>query len=201
MSKIGLNKFIIFFLLSFFSLQSVISESIWGGNENLYSTPTKKYKAGDIVTIVITEESSAASTAGTNIQKEIESEVKINTIQGGAKNFFNGVLPRADIEANNKNDGKGSTTRTGKLSAVITAKVDRLLPNGFLYLRGRRKIRINKETQIITISGVARPKDITENNNISSTLLSDAEIKYEGKGPVGGTTKPGIINKIFNWLF
>jgi flagellar L-ring protein precursor FlgH len=62
-------------------------------------------------------------------------------------------------------------------------------------------ININGEKQLIEITGTCRERDITPQNTILSTFISDAQIAYNGSGMVNDTSEPGVVTKILNWLF
>jgi flagellar L-ring protein precursor FlgH len=104
-------------------------------------------------------------------------------------------------EVNNEFDGEGTTTRSGRLNATITATVMEMLANGNLLLEGTRSIRINHETQLMRVKGVARPRDIDANNQINSKLLADGQIKFDGNGAVDRVNKPGVITQLINVIF
>ena len=87
------------------------------------------------------------------------------------------------------------------MEGTITATVLEILPNGNLLIEGSRAIAVNKETQIMRVRGVARPKDISANNSIDSKLLADAQIKFDGKGSVSRANRQGIMTKLFDSVF
>ncbi len=175
--------------------------SLWLNGRDLYSTQggSREYKPGDILTISIAEEATAQQSATTNTTDDSSLEVKSAT----KIPFFKKVVDRftGKNEIKNSWKGNGQTTRSGKLEGTVTATVLEVLPNGNLIIEGSRAIRVNKETQIMRVHGTARPQDIDSNNTINSKLLANAEIKYEGKGAVGSTQRPGLMTKISNWLF
>ena len=96
--------------------------------------------------------------------------------------------------------GSGKSTREGGLIAKISARVEKLLSNGNLVIKGTKVIQVNDDKQNLVIEGVIRPEDIGSDNTIYSTFVADAQIMYEGKGPIGEKTSPGIITRIFDWL-
>ena len=97
-------------------------------------------------------------------------------------------------------DGGGKSERRGGLNARISARVENVLANGNLSIKGTKVIRVNDEKQNLIIKGVIRPEDIAADNTIYSTFVADAMIEYEGKGPIGEKTSPGIITRILDWL-
>jgi len=98
-------------------------------------------------------------------------------------------------------DGKGSSDRDGHLKAYISAVVKKVLLNGNLYVVGKREIKVNNETQYITLSGIIRPEDISTTNEISSTYVADARITYAGIGPVADKQKPGWLGRIVDYVW
>jgi len=178
----------------------IFSASLWLGGNDLYSTKGgRDYRPGDIVTIVISEESNAQSKATTNSQKDSSTEVKT----GPKIPLFKGVVEKfiGKNEFKNQFDGSGTTTRSGKLNGTITATVMEVLGNGNLVLEGSRTIVVNKENQIMRVRGVARPRDIGAGNSVNSKLLADAQIKFDGNGSVGRSNRPGIMTKFFDVIF
>jgi flagellar L-ring protein precursor FlgH len=62
---------------------------------------------------------------------------------------------------------------------------------------------IDDQKQIIQLSGVIRPYDIDQNNNINSAQMSDAKILYKSEGDIDRAIKQGWGTKILKaiWPF
>lgn len=198
------NNYGLLILVSLLFVSSACSPlsagSLWLQGRDLYSTQAgKEYKPGDIITVIISEETTAQSAATTNTQADTSMEVKSDP----PIPFFNPLVKKfiGKNQVTNSRKGNGTTTRSGKLAGTVTASVLEVLPNGNLLIEGRRSMRVNKETEIMRVRGIARPQDIDSKNSVNSKALADAEIKYEGKGAVGSTQRPGIFTKISNFLF
>jgi flagellar L-ring protein precursor FlgH len=179
-----------------FSNSATAAGSLWLSGNDLYSSKnSREYRPGDIITIVISEESNAQSKATTNTQKdstvEVSSGPEIPIVKNLVKNFV------GKTESSSEFDGEGTTTRSGKLTGTITATVLEVMSNGNLLVEGSRSIVVNRETQIMKVRGVARPRDIDANNIINSKLLADAQIKFDGRGVVGRVNRPGIVTRLF----
>jgi flagellar L-ring protein precursor FlgH len=99
--------------------------------------------------------------------------------------------------------GDGATTRSGTLSAFITCRVVDVRPNGNLKIVGTREVMVNNENQLIILSGIIRPRDISDENVIMSTFISDAKIAYSGSGIVDDRQRPGWLANLLNnvWPF
>jgi len=157
-------------------------------------TNMKAHHVGDIITIMIIEETTANAAAKTDANNKTE-------VSGGPGLGFLDVLTNWGIQTENKYTGDGRTQRSGSLQAEITARIVEELHNGDFRLAGTRMIDINGERQLIEITGICRGRDITPRNTILSTHIADARIAYNGTGPVNSSSEPGVVTKLINWLF
>ena len=174
---------------------------------SLFSNPKATY-IGDIVTIKIVETASASNQATTSTGRQSSLSGQIDAffnLENKYANAGNNLNPFGQVAGgiDNNFSGNGATTRKGDLSAHITAKVVDVLPNGNLIIVGTRQVQINNETQYIALSGTIRPRDISPENVILSTYISDAKITYSGKGVVNDRQKPGWMANILEkaWPF
>jgi len=168
----------------------------------------KARRIGDIITIKIVETSSASNKATTNTGRkssltgQIEAFFNLEKKYASNSNNFN---PFAKISGglDSTFEGNGTTSRSGDLSAYITAKVVNVLSNGNLEILGTREIQINNEKQYIMLSGLIRPRDISPENIILSTYISDARIAYSGNGVIHDRQRPGWVARILDktWPF
>ncbi|MEK7870792.1 MAG: flagellar basal body L-ring protein FlgH [Nitrospirota bacterium] len=156
----------------------------------------KAGRVGDIVTVRIDENASGSKDATTKTARD-------SSISTGLSSFFGLPTDNRDIgaTASNSFDGSGSTTRSGQLTADITARVVELMPNGNMMIKGTRELLINNERQFITVSGIIRPEDITRDNTIFSASIADAKIEYSGRGVIFDNQSPGWLMRIFSWIW
>jgi len=182
--------------------------SIWQASSGGFAEDIKARRKGDTLTILITEVASASKEASTGTSRA-------SSISGGIPNLLGletkmtGISKWMDLanlinaSASSKFDGAGSTTRKENLTATITAKVVEVLPNGNFQVEGRRNVKVNSEDQIILVEGTVRPRDISADNVINSSLIADARITYGGKGIISDRQHPGwlmnIVDKV--WPF
>ena len=85
----------------------------------------------------------------------------------------------------------------------MTARIVDILPNGNLVIQGNREVRVNHENQIITLTGLVRPRDISADNVVLSTYLADARISYSGSGIINERQRPGWLTRVMGkiWPF
>ena len=157
-------------------------------------TNIKGHRLGDLVTIIITEKAQADASSN------VKADSKAETSGGPGLGFLDFINPW-DLTIENKFKGDGKTQRSGSLRAEMTARITEVLHNGDLRLEGTRMVNINGEKQLIEITGICRGRDITPENTIMSTYISDAQIAYNGSGLVNDSANPGVVTKIINWLF
>jgi flagellar L-ring protein precursor FlgH len=161
----------------------------------------KAFKVGDIVTVLVIESTTGSQSANlsTSKQQKMDAGMGMSAWGGGVSSVFPNV-PSWGAGAEEFQDGGGKSVRAGSLMAKISAKVERVLSNGNLIIKGTKVIQINDDKQNLVITGTIRPEDIASDNTIASTNVADAQIEYEGKGPVGEKSSPGIITRILDWL-
>jgi flagellar L-ring protein FlgH len=182
--------------------------SIWkgAGTSNTFFLDQRAGFVGDILTIKIVEVSTASEKASTDTGKTSDVQAGISNLMGLETNRFpSSIDPSKMIGASTKNNfsGSGETTRTGSLSATITARIVDVLPNGNLAVEGKRELYVNNEKKEILVQGIVRTKDIAYDNSILSTQIADAKIIYTGIGVVGEKQFPGWLARMVDkfWPF
>ena len=159
----------------------------------------KAGRVGDVVTVRIVESSKGNKNASTKTEKDSSISSSISALFG----LPSDSLSQASIgeETSETHDGSGSTSRSSQLTAVITAKVIDVLPNGNLIIDGRREVNVNSETQLLSVNGIIRPEDIGPSNTILSTYIADAKITYTGKGVIGDKQRVGWLVRIIDFIW
>lgn len=86
----------------------------------------------------------------------------------------------------------------GMASKELGASAD-----GNYFISGKREILVDRQKQIIQISGVIRPYDIDQKNTVDSSKMSDARIFYKTQGDVDRATNQGWGTKVVEsvWPF
>lgn len=169
--------------------------SLWPREESklLLFKDTKANKVGDIVTVVIAESSQASKASETKTSRASDNTLGFKAGTGIPTDF--------QLKGGNKFEGVGTTTRAGNLNATVTAVVVEVLSNGNLKIDGVKDIRVNDETQYMTVSGIVRPEDISRNNSVISSDIADAKILYKGEGSLDDEQRPGWLGKAFKWIW
>lgn len=147
---------------------------------------------GDILTVVVLENSDASNTIrnGTDRESRIGGDFGV----GDTLNESAGLGLRGGF------DGRGTIQRSGRLVAQISVTVNEVLPNGDLRVSGAQSLNVSGEQTYIQLRGRVRPADISSNNSVLSSRLADAAIDYDGRGFASRGARPGMLQRIFNFL-
>jgi len=196
LTKIVIRLVLGLLLLVVIPMPSVAAVSLWsdtGPMANIYSD-RKAHAVGDLITVIINE-----SSTSNRVGKSDNTKTSNTNISAGA-GIFSGIKDAAAGDSDNF-QAKGSITNSTNLNARITAQVIDVQPNGNLIISAMQSVKQYGEEQRITLSGIVRIDDITINNTVLSSLLGNAYIKVDGRGPIAGKEKQGMISQIFNFLF
>lgn len=187
--------------------------SLWSETDGVtFFSDSRARQVGDIVIVRIVEDPEAKLNANTSTGRTSSIDAsKLDALSIlknlGIKNKWLGLPANPATEdlmsasLGMKFDGKGSSDRDGHVKAYVSAVVVKVFPNGNLLVNGKREIRVNNETEYITLSGIIRVGDISPSNEISSAYVADARIAYSGTGPVGDKQKPGWLMGAIDYVW
>lgn len=147
---------------------------------------------GDIVTVLVFENSTASNTADTSTKTSAEVHGDVSSA-GNSRHA-------GSVGLGDNYGGRGQIQRSGRLLAQISTTITKVADNGDLYVRGQQVINVNGELTKIRLSGRVRSIDIDSNNTVQSNRLAEASIDYVGDGFLTDRTRPGLIPRVFAWL-
>lgn len=179
--------------------------SLWQGDASrrFLAFENRAKSVGDLITVEISEQAIAENEATTELSRDskyeatLDSDIALQTIITrpirnllGLLGFTNQKTDKdpdselAIIKAKTKSEfeGEGSMKREASFITTIACIITEITPSGLLRIEGERHLSINRDTQIIRISGYVRPEDVKINNTVSSTLIANADIYYGGVG-------------------
>ncbi|MGC8738062.1 MAG: flagellar basal body L-ring protein FlgH [Candidatus Hydrogenedens sp.] len=213
MMKDNSRVFVVFlccvFCILFFSFGDSLFTPEAQHSGTLISEKGTRFQPGDIITILVREKISASTTADTNTKKESDVESKANEKDNnfltadspdGLGLLNSDLLPNWKIEAKNETKARGKTTRTSTLTTTIACIVTQVYPNGNLKIEGEKRVTVNREDSLLTVSGVVRSKDVAPDNTVLSTQVANAQVQLKGKGELWNNQRRGIITKILDWF-
>jgi flagellar L-ring protein FlgH len=155
-------------------------------------------RVDDVVTIIVAESASAVTSGTTKTARKSSANASVTSLAGVKSPAATTLLSNlANMSGNSSLDGQGSTTRSTTLNTNMTARVVRVLPNGFLVIEGMKNVQINNEWQTVTVRGVIRPADLTSENTVPSQRIAQLEVKLDGKGVVNDAIhRPNFLYRL-----
>ena len=166
-----------------------------------YSRPwfedIKARNVGDLLTVVLDEQTDASKSASTGIKKDNSTDIATAKLLG--KDVTIGGDPlSASLESSNDFSGESDSSQSNNLQGSITVTVSQVLPNGNLVIQGEKWIAINQGDEYVRLRGIVRPVDIGPTNTVLSTQVGDARITYKGKGATADANAIGWLARFFN---
>jgi flagellar L-ring protein precursor FlgH len=167
------------------------------------ATDLRARRVNDLITVRVVENVSGAGTADSNLDKKSSASAGLPNLFGLESQLPGSINPAnlVSLGTNTTFQGGGSTTRASQLSAVLTVRVEEVLPNGDLLVEGVREIEINGDRQMIVLTGVVRPADVGAGNVIPSTAIGQMRIRYFGRGLIKDNLSPGWLVRVLNKIF
>jgi flagellar L-ring protein precursor FlgH len=163
--------------------------SIWIDQGRLVrlSTDAKAARLHDVVSIVVSE-SLAASTDG-----QVKNSRASNASSGltglfgalGKGNRLQNLLGQTSASGLT---AQGQSVTNSSLATTFGGEVVDVLPNGMLVVQATRQLTFSQQTQVIKLRGLVRPEDVSAQNQVESTAMTDLELEVTGKGIVNDAT-------------
>lgn len=178
--------------------------SLFGQGDRPLFSDRRAMKPNDLITILVDEKTSANYTSSKTYNNTSAGTRQAPRLQ------YNGTDEQAATntqELNNRNDytlinpttnsnftGGGSQKKAEDLNLTITGRVIKVLENGNYFILGSKEILVDGEKQIIRVSGVVRPYDVTKENTVQSKFLADAKIQYTNLGDLSKTEQQKVAS-------
>ncbi len=183
-----------------------------GRGENLFGRQ-KDYQVGDVVTVLLNEETQASRVQQTTTKRKATNDA-LPAVQAGLANLVKQGLPlgtglasavnqiKAD-GAETTSAGTGDHGQRATLTGSITVTVVDVMANGNLVVRGEKQLSLSEGNEVIQVSGIVRSADISPNGTVQSKRLASAQFSYRGSGDLANATRSGWGTRlIYNlWPF
>lgn len=160
---------------------------------------TKAFRVGDILSITLSESTTANKSAATNTSKQDDiSTGATGTLLGTLPTWNGNALLNNGLTANRAFAGSGDTAQSNSLSGEIAVTVTRIFPNGNLEVKGEKLIGLTQGNEYIRLSGIIRPQDVGSNNTITSNKIANSRIYYGGGGVIAENNAKGWLSRFFD---
>jgi flagellar L-ring protein precursor FlgH len=163
--------------------------SIWSPTGRLVrlGTDAKAVRPHDVVSIVVSESLAATTDGQVKNSRASNMSSGITGLFGKLKTANNlqnliGATSASGLTA------QGQSTTNSSLSTTFGAEVMDVLPNGMLVVQATRQLTFSQQTQLIRLRGLVRPEDVSAQNEVQSTAMTDLELEVTGKGIVTDST-------------
>jgi flagellar L-ring protein precursor FlgH len=160
----------------------------------------RKWKTGDIVTIVLSEATQASRNASLITERKANNNAlnaTWNDVIAPDNGFWGAVVPTMDLSGVEVgSEGTGTAAQANTLTGVITAMVTEVMPNGNLIVEGRKQLSLTEGAEFVQVRGIVRARDIQADNTIPSMRMAQAQISYRGTGNLAESTQPGWLSQL-----
>ena len=173
--------------------------SLWTPTGQLVrlGTDVKAFRLHDVVAIVVAENLAASTDGQVQNSRASAANSSITALFGLPKKTA--VLPNLlGMSASSGLQAQGQSTTNSSLLTTFGAEVVDVLPNGMLVVQATRQLTFSQQTQLIKLRGLIRPEDVSAQNQVLSTAMTDLELEVTGKGIVNDSTYRQ--NPLVRWL-
>ena len=153
-------------------------------------------RVGDTVVIVLRESTAATKSATTNASKSSNINLQ-NPILFGLPCSAGANSLQTEVSGERELGGEGASDQSNSLTGNVSAVVVGVYPNGNLAIRGEKMLTLNQGEEVVQISGVIRPEDISGDNTILSSQVADAKITYAGNGALADANTISWLGRFF----
>jgi flagellar L-ring protein precursor FlgH len=173
--------------------------SIWAPTGQLVrlGTDVKAYRLHDVVSVVVAESLTAETDGGVKNARASSANSGLTSLFGALKTS-NALQNLVGMSASSGLTASGQSTTDSSLVTTFGAEVVDVLPNGMLVVQATRELTFSQQTQLIKLRGLVRPEDVSAQNQVLSTAMTDLELEVTGKGIVNDTTYRQ--NPLVRWL-
>lgn len=173
--------------------------SLWSPAGQLVrlGTDVKAFRLHDVVMIVVSESLSASTDGQVKNTRASNASAGLTSLFGALK-ASNALQNLVGQNASSGLTAQGQSTTDSSLATTFGAEVVDVLPNGMLVVQATRQLTFSQQTQVIELRGLVRPEDVSAQNQVQSTAMTDLELEVTGKGIVNDSTYRQ--NPIWRWL-
>ncbi len=152
---------------------------------------------GDVLTIVLNENTNASSSANTSATKDQKVDLPSPKLAGDTVTKNGKEILNNELEAGREFNGQGTSAQNSSFSGTISVTVAKVLPNRNLIIRGEKLVRLNQTEEFIRFSGIVRPQDIKPNNTVESNRVANVHVMYAGNGAISAANSMGALGRFF----
>ncbi len=163
--------------------------SLWTPSGQLVrlGTDVKAFRLHDVVSIVVSESLEASTDGQVKNSRASNANSGLTSLFGALKSS-NALQNLVGATAASSLTAQGQSTTDSSLTTTFGGEVVDVLPNGMLVVQATRQLTFSEQTQLIRLRGLVRPEDVSAQNQVLSTAMTDLELEVTGKGIVNDST-------------
>jgi len=162
----------------------------------LFEDRTAKY-IGDVLTVVLIENTNASATSNTNSSKDNKVDLPGPTLAGNKVTKDGVEILQNKFSGEREFSGQGTSAMNSSFNGKISVTVSKVLPNQNLVVRGEKMMALNQSDEYVRFIGIVRPQDIEQDNTIKSTRVANVHMAYGGQGDLSNANKMGPLGRFF----
>jgi flagellar L-ring protein FlgH len=173
--------------------------SIWSPEGRLVrlGTDAKAARIHDVVSIVVIETLAASTDGQVKNVRASSAKSSVSAFLGALK-ASNSLSNLVGQNSSLGLTAQGQSTTNSSVSTTFGGEVVDVLPNGMLVVQATRQLTFSQQTQLIKLRGLVRPEDVSAQNQVLSTAMTDLELEITGRGVVSDSTYRQ--NPLVRWL-
>lgn len=167
---------------------TVATGSIYNGgrNDNWFGRK-RDYKVGDIITVLLNEQTQANRVNNKSASRESANNV-LSAL--APKLPIRGALQGLPLDGSEiSSESTGTADQRASLTGSIAVTVTQVLSNGNLVVRGEKQLDLTEGSETIRVAGIIRSDDVAPNGTVLSRRLANAQISYTGTGELSNASK------------
>jgi len=149
---------------------------------------------GDVLTLVITERTTANKTGASSGNKS--GSVSVGIPKKLQSTFGNPLAVDNTTTYADGDNQSASNAFTGTMGVTVVE----VLSNGNLIVAGEKQVAMNKGVEYIRFSGMVNPDNIATGNTVQSTAVSDAKVEYRTSSQIDRAELSSMASRFFQSL-
>ncbi|MET3117534.1 flagellar L-ring protein precursor FlgH [Undibacterium sp. GrIS 1.8] len=150
---------------------------------------------GDILTISISEKTSAGKTGASSANKSGSTSFNVPSFLG----LSSALTSNAGLSStsSSKFAEAGAQTASNNFTGTIAVTVIDVLPNGNLLVSGEKQIAFDQGAEYVRFSGVVTPASISAANVVPSGQVADARFEYRSTARIDRAEVNSLLTRFF----
>lgn len=189
------------------SLRESSASSLWNQDPESFFGNRRARDVGDILTVLVAINDEAQLLNDTLRNRTSELQIAAPAAAGLPQFLTQNVLPEGttldpafQVSSQDRMRGQGNYRRQDRITLRLAARIVERLPNGDLVIEGSQAVLIGNDQRNLSVDGIVRPEDISRQNTVPHDRIAQADIKLETSGPLYGTARRGLGNRILNLI-